>query len=93
MGQLSRSSLPRPLAVSWIGFAVYAVVANAVSWSIVDGLIVPNRLWLVMIFWVAPAVAGVGEGANFLEMVNGCRPKARRCPGLTPLTLTPRPIY
>jgi ABC-type Na+ efflux pump permease subunit len=50
------------LAVSWIGFAVYAVVANAVSWSIIDGLIVPNRLWLVMIFWVAPAVAALGLG-------------------------------
>jgi ABC-type Na+ efflux pump permease subunit len=50
------------LAVSWIGFAVYTVVANAVSWSIVDGFIVPNRLWMVMIFWVAPAVAALGLG-------------------------------
>ena len=50
------------LAVSWIGFVVYAVVANAVSWSVIDGLIVPNRLWLVMILWVAPAVAALGLG-------------------------------
>ncbi len=50
------------VAVSWIGFAAFAVVANAVSWGIVDGLIVPNGLWLVVIFWVAPAVATLGLG-------------------------------
>ena len=36
--------------------------ANAVSWGIVDGLVVPNTLWLVVIFWVAPAVATLGLG-------------------------------
>ena len=50
------------LAVSWGGFAAFTVVANAVSWSYVDGFIVPNRLWLVMIFWVGPAVALLGLG-------------------------------
>ncbi len=50
------------VAVSWIGFTAFAVVANLVSWGIVDGLIVPNGLWLVVIFWVAPAVATLGLG-------------------------------
>lgn len=50
------------VAVSWIGFACFTVVANAVSWGIVDGLVVPNALWLVVIFWVAPAVATLGLG-------------------------------
>ncbi len=50
------------LAVSWGGFLAFSVVANAVSWGKVDGLLVPNRLWLVMIFWVAPAVALLGLG-------------------------------
>jgi len=50
------------VAVSWLGFAAFAVVANGVSWGIVDGLIVPNGLWLVVIFWVAPAVATLGLG-------------------------------
>ncbi|MEZ5166304.1 MAG: ABC transporter permease subunit [Acidimicrobiales bacterium] len=50
------------VAISWIGFACFAVVANAVSWGIVDGLIVPNALWLVVIFWVAPAIATLGLG-------------------------------
>jgi len=50
------------VAVSWIGFGAFAIVANGVSWGIVDGLIVPNGLWLVVIFWVAPAVATLGLG-------------------------------
>lgn len=50
------------VAVSWIGFTAFAIVANAVSYGIVDGLIVPNGLWLVVIFWVAPAVATLGLG-------------------------------
>ena len=49
------------ITVSWVGFAMFTVVANAVSWGIVDGLVVPNALWLV-IFWVAPAVATLGLG-------------------------------
>lgn len=50
------------VAVSWIGFACFAVVANAVSWGMVDGLVVPNALWLIVIFWVAPAIATLGLG-------------------------------
>ena len=50
------------IVVSWGGFFAFSVVANAVSWGRVDGLLVPNRLWLVMIFWVAPAVALLGLG-------------------------------
>jgi ABC-type Na+ efflux pump permease subunit len=50
------------ITVSWVGFACFTVVANAVSWGIVDGLVVPNSLWLVVIFWVAPAVATLGLG-------------------------------
>jgi ABC-type Na+ efflux pump permease subunit len=50
------------VAISWIGFACFAVVANAVSYGIVDGLVVPNALWLIVIFWVAPAIATLGLG-------------------------------
>ncbi len=50
------------VAISWIGFAAFTLVANAVSWGIVDGLVVPNTLWLIVIFWVAPAVATLGLG-------------------------------
>jgi ABC-type Na+ efflux pump permease subunit len=50
------------LAVSWIGFVGFAAVTNTVAWPIVGRIFIPTRLWLVMIFWVAPAVAALGLG-------------------------------
>jgi ABC-2 type transport system permease protein len=50
------------VAVSWIGFVVFAVVANGVAWPVVHRVFVPTRLWIVMIFWLAPAVAAFGMG-------------------------------
>jgi ABC-type Na+ efflux pump permease subunit len=50
------------LAVSWGGFVVFAITANAVSWPVMHRVFVPTGLWLVMIFWVAPAVAALGLG-------------------------------
>ncbi len=48
------------IAVSWIGFACFCLVANGVAWPVMHRVFVPTRLWLVMIFWVAPAVATFG---------------------------------
>jgi len=50
------------VAVSWGGFVIFAVVANGVAWPIVHHVFVPTKLWLVMIFWLAPAVAALGMG-------------------------------
>ncbi len=50
------------LAVSWVGFVCFAVTANAVAWPVMHRVFVPTRLWLVVIFWVAPAVAALGLG-------------------------------
>jgi ABC-2 type transport system permease protein len=50
------------VAVSWIGFVAFAVVANSVSWGVMQRIFVPTRLWMVMILWVAPAVAALGLG-------------------------------
>ena len=61
LAKLLTGMLPA-LTVSWGGFAAFSVVANTVAWGKVDGLLVPNALWLVMIFWVAPAVALLGLG-------------------------------
>ncbi len=49
------------LAVSWIGFVAFAVVTNSVAWPIVHRVFIPTRLWMVMILWVAPAVAALTE--------------------------------
>ena len=50
------------VVVSWIGFVAFAVIANTVAWPVMHRVFVPTRLWLVMIFWVAPAVAALGLG-------------------------------
>lgn len=46
--------------VSWVGFALFAVVANTTGWSTVHRIFVPTKLWMVMILWLAPAVAAFG---------------------------------
>lgn len=50
------------IAVSWIGFALFCVVANSVAWGVMHRIFVPTRLWMVVILWVAPAVAMLGLG-------------------------------
>ncbi len=48
------------LAVSWIGFLCFCVVANGVAWPVLHRVFVPTQLWMVMILWVGPAVATLG---------------------------------
>lgn len=48
------------VAVSWIGFLVFAVVTNSIAWPVMGRIFVPTKLWGVMILWVAPAVATLG---------------------------------
>jgi ABC-type Na+ efflux pump permease subunit len=48
--------------LSWIGFVCFALVTNTVAWPVMHRVFVPTRLWLVMIFWVAPGVAALGLG-------------------------------
>ena len=50
------------MAVSWLGFLAFAIVANGVAWPVMHRIFVPTQLWAVMIFWVAPAVATLGLG-------------------------------
>jgi hypothetical protein len=48
--------------LSWVGFICFAIVSNAVAWPVMHRIFVPTRLWIVMIVWVAPAVAALGLG-------------------------------
>jgi ABC-2 type transport system permease protein len=50
------------LAVSWLGFLLFCGVVDWVAWPVVHHLLLPTRLWLVVIVWVAPAVAALGMG-------------------------------
>jgi ABC-type Na+ efflux pump permease subunit len=48
------------MVVSWVGFLCFCTVANAVAWPVLHRIFVPTQLWMVMILWVAPAVATLG---------------------------------
>jgi ABC-type Na+ efflux pump permease subunit len=48
------------VVVSWVGFLCFAVVSNTVAWPVLHRVFIPTKLWLVMIFWVAPGVAALG---------------------------------
>ncbi|MGH9282024.1 MAG: ABC transporter permease subunit [Acidimicrobiales bacterium] len=50
------------VAVSWIGFVLFAVVTNTVAWPVTHRIFVPTKLWGVVILWVGPAVAALGMG-------------------------------
>ena len=50
------------VAVSWIGFVAFALTTNIAAWPVTHRIIVPTRLWAIVIFWVAPAVAALGMG-------------------------------
>lgn len=50
------------MAVSWIGFIFFVVLANTVGWSVMHRLFLPTRLWVLMMVWVAPGIAALGMG-------------------------------
>lgn len=54
------------IAVAWIGFVLYIVMANAAAWSQLHRIFFPNAMWLVLILWAVPALAGLGVGAMVL---------------------------
>ncbi len=49
-------------AVAWIGFAVFCVVSNVVCWPVMGRIFIPTKTWMLVIFWLAPAVAALGLG-------------------------------
>jgi len=57
------------LAVAWGGFVLYAVVANLAAWPTMGKVFFPNLMWLILVLWVAPAVAGVSLGFSVLVSV------------------------
>jgi ABC-2 type transport system permease protein len=54
------------IAVAWVGFILYIVMANAAAWSQLHRIFFPNAMWLVLVLWVVPAIAGLGVGAMVL---------------------------
>jgi len=54
------------ISVALVGFALYVVMVNAAAWSQMHRIFFPNTMWLVLIFWVVPAVPGLGLGVMVL---------------------------
>jgi ABC-type Na+ efflux pump permease subunit len=50
------------IAVALVGFVIYVVMANAAAWSQMHRIFFPNTMWLVMVFWLVPALPGLGLG-------------------------------
>ncbi len=50
------------VAVSWIGFMIFALLANIVCWPVMGRIFLPTQLWGIVILWLAPAVAALGLG-------------------------------
>ena len=61
IGKLLVGFLPS-VAVSWIGFLLFCIVSNASAWPVMHRAFIPTKLWMIVIFWMAPGVAAVGLG-------------------------------
>jgi ABC-type Na+ efflux pump permease subunit len=48
------------VAVALLSFVVYAVMVNAAGWQSIGRVFFPNWMWIALVFWVTPAVAGLG---------------------------------
>jgi ABC-2 type transport system permease protein len=57
------------LGVAWGGFILYATVANIAAWPTMGRIFLPNLMWLVLVLWVAPAIAGMSLGVTVLISV------------------------
>lgn len=52
--------------VGLIGFVVYTVVVDLVTWQAAGIVVLPNLFWLLLAFWVGPAAAAIGLGVTVL---------------------------
>lgn len=43
-----------------LSFIVYAIMVNAAGWKSIQHIFFPNWMWIALVFWVTPAVAGLG---------------------------------
>ena len=57
------------VAVAWLGFLLYAAIVNLAGWPTMGRIFFPTLMWVVLVIWVAPAVAGLGLSAMVLVSV------------------------
>lgn len=54
------------IAVALVGFVLYMFMVNAAAWPQIGRVFFPNTMWLVLIFWVVPALPGLVLGLMVL---------------------------
>lgn len=62
----SLAALLPAVAISWLAFAVLCVGVDWVAWPLVQGLLLPNGLWLAGVGLLAPLFAFFGNGVAVL---------------------------
>lgn len=65
IGKMLGAWLPA-VAVSVGSFILYTLVANGAGWPVMGRIFFPNLMWIILVFWVAPAAAAVGLSASVL---------------------------
>ena len=48
------------IVVTLLSFVIYAIMVNAAGWHSIGHIFFPNWMWVALVFWVTPAVAGLG---------------------------------
>lgn len=52
--------------VGLVGFIIYAIVADIMTFYVAGRIVLPNPLWLLLAFWVGPAAAALGLGVTVI---------------------------
>ncbi|MDQ2692204.1 MAG: ABC transporter permease subunit [Chloroflexota bacterium] len=48
------------VTIALLSFVLYAVMANLAGWQTIGRVFFPTWMWIALVFWVTPAVAGLG---------------------------------
>lgn len=48
------------VTIALLSFVLYAVMANLAGWQTIGRIFFPTWMWIALVFWVTPAVAGLG---------------------------------
>jgi ABC-type Na+ efflux pump permease subunit len=54
------------VAAGLFGFVVYTLASNLAAWGVMGRVFFPTWMWLVLVVWVMPAVAGMGLGVTVI---------------------------
>jgi ABC-2 type transport system permease protein len=87
LGKTLLSFIPA-MAVTVLAFTLYSIIVNAISFSVFNGeMLLPNLVWIMLIFGVAPTIALAGIG---LTVIISARVKgAREAQQISALLLVP----